>query len=67
MKFKLGDQVIPVRNGNYDAAPARLMGQVGTIIQAHHTRGLDPDYSVEFDDHSIVHDIDEPCLKLFKV
>lgn len=67
MKFKLGDQVIPVRNGNFDTAPTRLLGEVGQVIQAHEVRGLHPHYTVEFYDHTIVHGIDEPCLKLFKV
>lgn len=67
MKFKLGDQVIPVRNGDYDTAQPRLIGEVGRVIHAHHLRGMVPYYTLEFDDHTIVLGIDEPCLKLFKV
>lgn len=67
MKFKLGDQVIPVRNGDYDTAQPRLIGEVGRVIQAHQVRGMVPYYTLEFDDHTIVHGIDEPCLKVFTV
>lgn len=66
-KYKPGDQVAAVSGPRRaQAAPRRFIGEVGVVVQSHGALGLGYWYTVDFGG-TIVQDIDEECLEVFKV